>query len=176
VDKPTRSGDFPEMRAVLYFYSLRNFYFLFTKRCIMATAGYSGKPLISKLGIRHGMKVKLIHSPDNYMTLLEQDIRSQLVGNEDVPDLVHLFVDSSAKFQMEMKLLKPYFKLKPDLVIWVSWYKKSSGIITDIGEDDIRSYALQNDLVDIKVCAVDEIWSGLKLVIPVSKRKYPPVQ
>ncbi|MGI8582524.1 MAG: hypothetical protein ACR2KX_10015 [Chitinophagaceae bacterium] len=55
-------------------------------------------------------------------------------------------------------------------VIWVSWYKKSSGIYTDITEDVIRDYALQNDLVDVKVCAVSDIWSGLKLVVPLSKR------
>jgi len=56
-------------------------------------------------------------------------------------------------------------------VIWVSWYKKSSGIATDVTEDVIRNYALKNNLVDVKVCAVSEVWSGLKLVVPLAKRK-----
>ena len=60
--------------------------------------------------------------------------------------------------------------IKPTTSIWISWYKKSAGIPTDITEDVIRNYALQNDLVDIKVCAVSDVWSGLKLVVPVAKR------
>jgi hypothetical protein len=67
-----------------------------------------------------------------------------------------------------MRKLKPV--LKPTTAVWVSWYKKSAGIPTDITEDIIRNYALQNSLVDIKVCAVSDVWSGLKLVVPVAKR------
>lgn len=70
-----------------------------------------------------------------------------------------------------MKKLEPVRKANPNITIWVSWYKKSSGIPTDITEDVIRHYALKNDLVDVKVCAVSDIWSGLKLVVPVAKRK-----
>ena len=70
-----------------------------------------------------------------------------------------------------MKALVPVIKKNYSLVIWVSWYKKSSGIKTDLTEDVIRDYALKNSLVDVKVCAVSEIWSGLKLVVPLSKRK-----
>lgn len=69
-----------------------------------------------------------------------------------------------------MKKLKPLCKSNPSITIWVSWYKKSAGIATDITEDLIRAYALKNDLVDVKVCAVSELWSGLKLVVPVAKR------
>ena len=69
-----------------------------------------------------------------------------------------------------MKKLKAVYKKNTSITIWVSWYKKSSKIATDITEDTIRNYALQNDLVDVKVCAVSEIWSGLKLVVPLSKR------
>lgn len=67
-----------------------------------------------------------------------------------------------------MKKIKK--NMKPTAIIWVSWYKKSAGIPTDITEDVIRNYALRNDLVDVKVCAVSDIWSGLKLVVPLAKR------
>ena len=70
-----------------------------------------------------------------------------------------------------MKKLQPVCKANPNITIWVSWYKKSAGIPTDITEDVIRDYALKNDLVDVKVCAVSDRWSGLKLVVPVAKRK-----
>jgi hypothetical protein len=83
---------------------------------------------------------------------------------------VHVFVKSYAVFETEMKKLKSVIKSNPNITIWVSWYKKSAGIPTDITEDDIRNYALKNDLVDVKVCAVSDIWSGLKLVVPVAKR------
>jgi hypothetical protein len=69
-----------------------------------------------------------------------------------------------------MKKLKPVIKTNTAIIIWVSWYKKSAGIATDVTEDVIRNYALKNDLVDVKVCAVSDIWSGLKLVVPVAKR------
>jgi hypothetical protein len=69
-----------------------------------------------------------------------------------------------------MEKLKKVCLENPNVIIWVSWYKKSSGIATDITENEIRNYALKNDLVDIKVCAVSEDWSGLKLVVPKNKR------
>ena len=136
----------------------------------MATAGYSGTPLLKKLGIKDSLKVQLIHAPDNYFKLLEADISEQIVNGKQVPDLVHLFVKSYREFESEMKKLKPAIKSNPNITIWVSWYKKSAGIATDITEDVIRDYALKNSLVDVKVCAVSDIWSGLKLVVPVAKR------
>ena len=87
------------------------------------------------------------------------------------PDIVHLFVKNIKEFEAEMKKLKPVCKQNPNITIWVSWYKKAAKIPTDITEDTIRNYALKNDLVDVKVCAVSDIWSGLKLVVPVAKRK-----
>ena len=134
-------------------------------------AGYSGTPLLKKLGIKENSKILLVHAPKDYFKLLEADISSQLAGKSETPDLVHLFATSKKEFIAEMKQLKIIGKKNPNIIIWVSWYKKSSGIPTDITEDIIRDYALQNDLVDIKVCAVSEQWSGLKLVVPVSKRK-----
>ena len=136
----------------------------------MATAGYSGNPLLKKLGIRPEMKVLLLNAPKNYYDLLKCDISDQHCLKTDIPDFVHLFATNKKILESEMKKLKPFYKKNPRLVIWVSWYKKSSGIPTDITEDTIRNYALSNGLVDIKVCAVSESWSGLKLVVPIAKR------
>ena len=137
----------------------------------MATAGYSGTPLLNKLGIKPEMRVRVINIPDNYFKLLEVDISDQFVKKNDVPDFIHLFVKNIKEFETEMKKLQPVYKQNPNITIWVSWYKKAAKIPTDITEDIIRNYALRNDLVDVKVCAVSDIWSGLKLVVPVAKRK-----
>jgi len=133
-------------------------------------AGYSGTPLIKKPGIKPATKVLLINPPENYHTLLEKEIDDQLCGKNENPDLIHVFVRSKKEFVSQMKKLKPVYKKNTTLTIWVSWYKKSSGIPTDITENDIRSYALSNGLIDVKVCAVSELWSGLKLVVPLIKR------
>ena len=137
----------------------------------MATAGYSGTPLLKKLGIKPAMKVLLINKPADYFKFLEADIRDQLCTKNETPDLIHLFVKNIKEFETEMKKLKPVCKRNPIITIWVSWYKKAAKIETDITEDVIRNYALKNDLVDVKVCAVSDIWSGLKLVVPLAKRK-----
>ena len=79
-----------------------------------------------------------------------------------------MFVKTKKEFESEMKKLKQ--NIKPTTVIWVSWYKKSVEISADITEDAIRDYALLNDLVDVKVCAASDTWSGLKLVVPLAKR------
>jgi hypothetical protein len=136
----------------------------------MTASGYSGTPLIKKLGIREQMKILLINAPANYFQLLEEDIRDQLVKEDELPNLIHLFVTTNKEFESEMKKLKSTYKSNPLVVIWVSWYKKASGMPIDLTEDTIRNYALRNDLVDIKVCAVSEIWSGLKLVVQKAKR------
>lgn len=136
----------------------------------MATAGYSGTPLLKKLGIKENMKVRLIHAPGNYMELLEQDIQAQVAGKNDIPDLVHLFVTSKMQFETDMRQLEAVYQSNSSVITWVSWYKKSAGIPTDVTEEVIRQYALQHNLVDIKVCAVNEQWSGLKLVVPKAKR------
>ena len=137
----------------------------------MATAGYSGTTLIKKLGINPEMKVLIINKPDDYYTLLEVDITDQSCSNNEIPDFIHLFVKSVKEFEAEMKSLKSVYKKNSTIIIWVSWYKKGAKIPTDVTEDVIRNYALKNDLVDVKVCAVSDIWSGLKLVVPLAKRK-----
>ena len=102
---------------------------------------------------------------------MEKQISSdQLCKKNEVPDLVHLFVKTSKEFESEMKKLKAVCKKNTSITIWVSWYKKSAKKPTDITEDVIRNHALKNGLVDVKVCAVSELWSGLKLVVPLAKR------
>jgi hypothetical protein len=133
-------------------------------------AGYSGTPLIKKLGIKPGMKLLVLNAPDNYTELLQEDITPQLCKDKEVPDFIHLFATGRAIFEKSMKKVLGIAQKHTAISIWVSWYKKSSGIKTDITEDVIRDFALANGLVDIKVCAVSDIWSGLKLVVPVAKR------
>ena len=136
----------------------------------MAIAGYSGTPLLKKLGIKPGMRILLLHEPPDYFELLEINISDQLCTKNETPDLVHLFVVNNKVFESEIKKLQTFCKKNPAITIWVSWYKKSAKIATDITEDIIRNYALKNNLVDVKVCAVNDIWSGLKLVVPLAKR------
>ncbi|MDP9229661.1 MAG: DUF3052 domain-containing protein [Bacteroidota bacterium] len=136
----------------------------------MITAGYSGTPLIKKLGIKNEMKLMFINEPDNYFELLQTNIKDQSCKKNETPDLIHLFVKDKREFESIMKKIKPFLFSNPNITIWVSWYKKNAGISTDVTEDVIRSFALQNDLVDIKVCAVSNVWSGLKLVVPLTKR------
>jgi hypothetical protein len=136
----------------------------------MANAGYSGTPLIRKLGIKPGWKLWLIGAPDDYFAWLGEDISGQVCSARAIPDPVHLFAVSRRDFEREMAGLVGICGKNPAIVIWVSWYKKSSGKATDLTEDVIRGYALANGLVDIKVCAVSGDWSGLKLVVPVAKR------
>ena len=134
----------------------------------MANSGYSQTPLLKKLGISDKMKVLLMNPPDDYFDLLSKDISGQFCGKKEKPDFIHLFVKSEKEFVANM--IKLESKILPTSIIWVSWYKKRAKIPTDITEDTIRNYALQHDLVDVKVCAVSDIWSGLKLVVPLAKR------
>ena len=132
-------------------------------------AGYSGTPLVKKLGIKEGYKVRFINKPKNYFDLLEElppGISQIKTGNAD---FIHLFTKSKKELAAELK--KNIKALEQDGMIWVSWPKKASKIETDITEDVIREVALPMGLVDIKVCAVDDTWSGLKLVIRKENRR-----
>ena len=124
--------------------------------------GYSGTPLMKKLGITEKMKLMIINSPENYSALLEHDINSQLTSKISEADFAHLFVVS--RKELESNFLKIINAAKVGLMIWVSWYKKSSGLQTDVTEDTIREIVLPTGWVDIKVCAVSDVWSGLKIV------------
>jgi hypothetical protein len=130
-----------------------------------AVAGYSGTPLAKKLGIKAGANVCLSHAPKHYGGLvapLPDGVR--LVNRvSETTDVIHIFVTRRA--DLERGLKSTLKAMRPDAAVWVSWPKKSSGVVTDVTEDTIRAVALPMGLVDIKVCAVDDVWSGLKLVV-----------
>ena len=107
------------------------------------------------------MKILLIKPPDNYFQWLETDIQKQLIKS-GTADFVHLFVIKKA--ELEKTFLQLIKKLPPNAIIWISWYKKAAKIPTDITEDSIREIVLPTGWVDVKVCAVNELWSGLKIV------------
>src|SRR5215207_2724055 len=128
-------------------------------------SGYSGTSLAKKLGIKAGSQLLLINAPNDYIALLEPlpegvQFNTQLSANTDI---VQIFT----VHRVELKRLLASYRatLKPTGMIWVSWPKKSAKVPTDITEDIIRDVALPMGYVDIKVCAVDQVWSGLKLVI-----------
>ncbi len=130
--------------------------------------GYSKTPLAKKLGIKPGFKLKLVNEPEYYFELFTDMPENVDTKAADKMDIIHFFT----KDEKELKHLLP--KLKNEIVqngiIWVSWPKKSTKVVSNVSENMIRDTALSIGLVDIKVCAVDETWSGLKLVIPVKDR------
>jgi hypothetical protein len=134
-------------------------------------AGYSGTPLAKKLGIKPGTRLYADNAPDHYAALLEplpEDVSfaERLTGKID---LVHLFTREAHEL---VPRLKQYLRaIEPDGIIWVSWPKKAAKVPTNVTEDLVREAALPLGLVDTKVCVVDEVWSGLKLVIRVTNRK-----
>jgi hypothetical protein len=140
------------------------------------SAGYSGTPLAKKLGIKPGLRVSAPGAPANYRKLLAPlpdgvEFQTRI---SKTTDIVHLFTASKAELA---KSLATWLKvLAPEAAIWVSWPKKTSKVATDITEDTIRAVALPMGLVDIKVCAVDETWSGLKLVLRKELRPKPVKQ
>ena len=130
-----------------------------------ATAGYSGTPLARKLGIAEGTQVLLKGAPGQYRAWLEPlppNVRF-VARLSAATDLVHLFATRRTDLQRELLALRP--RIRPSGAVWVSWPKQSCGMTTDITEGTIREIALPLGFVDIKVCAVSEAWSGLKLVI-----------
>lgn len=129
------------------------------------TKGYSGAPLAQKLGLKPGMRAWFQDVPDVVRVEIARD--APPLERLDLPDppveFAHIFVTSCAVLDCQLRMLLPL--LDPAGMIWISWPKKASKVPTDITEDVIRGIALPLHLVDVKVCAVDEIWSGLKLVI-----------
>jgi hypothetical protein len=136
----------------------------------MKSSGYSGTPLAKKPGLKEGFKIRLVNQPDYYFELFidfPENI-AILKDKKTKKNLIHYFTKEAKDLHEDIVSLRN--EIEQNGMIWVSWPKKASKIITDITEDIIRDLALKNGLVDIKVCAADEIWSGLKLVIPVKER------
>ena len=134
-------------------------------------AGYSATPLWKKLGYKTGMSAYVEGEPSNYISLLAlpADVAvTWLRSAKSEMEFVHFFATSASKLKRRLEFYRK--RIVPGGVIWVSWPKKTSGVKSDITEDTIRDVALPMGLVDIKVCAVDEVWSGLKLMIRKERR------
>lgn len=126
-------------------------------------AGYSGTPLHKKLGIREGMALYAIHPPRNYLQLLSIPAKFAKSPPKNGADFVHLFVKDAVALKRDLPRARA--AIKPGGMIWVSWPKQAAKIETDVTGREVRDLALEGDLVDVKICAVSEIWSGLKLVV-----------
>jgi hypothetical protein len=129
------------------------------------STGYSGTPLANKLGLKPGMSIHVANEPEGYhewLSPLPAGVRFLPHWSAEA-QLVHLFADE--RRELEAALRRCREQLAPDAIVWVSWPKKASKRATDITEDVIREVALPLGYVDIKVCAVNEVWSGLKLVV-----------
>ena len=138
-------------------------------------AGYSGTPLAKKLGIKQGHAILVVDAPGEYAELLQgapDDVRIEQAASVDEGDrrydIAHAFTRERAWLEAALPTLRA--RIVWSGAIWVSWPKKASKVPSDVTEDVVRELALRNGLVDVKVCAVDEVWSGLKLVIPVKDR------
>jgi hypothetical protein len=133
-------------------------------------AGYSGTPLAKKLGINTGCKVFADGAPSNYESLLAPlpDGVTLVTKLTTSVGVVHLFTKSAS--ELDTKLRRWRDAIRSDAAIWISWPKKASKVPTDVTEDVIREVALPMGFVDVKVCAVDDTWSGLKLVIRKEQR------
>ena len=135
------------------------------------TSGYSGTPLAKKLGYKADFRAYVKNAPDMYLELLSplpERVTFIKRLSADI-DLIHIF----SKQRAELEFLLPQYleRMKQNGMIWVSWPKKSSKVPTDITENTVREVALPLGLVDVKVCAVDDVWSGLKLVIRKENRR-----
>ncbi len=136
----------------------------------MTTSGYSRTPLAKKLGIKEGFTLQIINEPEGYYALFK-DLPVDLNFTKDSKlkkDFIHYFTKSASELKKDMPQLKQ--GLVQNGMLWISWPKKASKVVTDVDENIIREIGLKNGLVDIKVCAVNDIWSGLKFVIPVKDR------
>jgi len=134
-------------------------------------ASYSGTPLPRKLGIKPGLAVVTINAPTNYCRLLDPIPEGVTFSDRLRPDssFVHVFIKQRNELENRLSVLRE--KVADTGTVWVSWPKKSSGVPTDVTEDVVRDVALPFGFVDVKVCAIDETWSGLKLMVRRENRK-----
>ncbi len=137
-------------------------------------AGYSGTPLPKKLGIKDGSRVALLHAPEGFGdTLGELPDGVTVTRSPKGPvDVIVAFITERAHLDAAIGLLER--AIFPAGAIWIAWPKKASKVVTDMNEDVVREVALPRGLVDNKVCAIDEVWSGLRIVWRTERRKGPP--
>lgn len=133
-------------------------------------AGYSGTPLVKKLGIKEGFRVALVGAPPRFRReLIDLPKRVSFVTSlEGGLDLILFFTKSRAELRGGFSRLAS--NLAPAGMLWIAWPKKASGVVTDLSDNSVRETGLELGLVDVKVCAVNEVWSGLKFVIRVKDR------
>jgi hypothetical protein len=124
------------------------------------TAGYSGTPLARKLGFKEGMRVVYVNPPDGFAVDGIAEVRARLGKGTD---LVVFFTKERRELERRLGTLRR--AIEPDGMLWVAWPKRASGVRTDMTEDVVRDVALPTGLVDTKVCAIDDVWSGLRLVV-----------
>ena len=138
----------------------------------MSSAGYSKRTLVQKLGIKPGFKIALINSPQDYLQTTLGPLPSEVVIEPLTAgslDMVHFFTRSANQLNYEFPALKQAVTLAG--MVWISWPKKASKIQSDVDENVVREIGLKHGLVDVKVCVIDAIWSGLKFVYRVKDRK-----
>ncbi|HEV7743916.1 MAG TPA: hypothetical protein VGO56_02865 [Pyrinomonadaceae bacterium] len=135
-------------------------------------AGYSGTPLVKKLGFKPGFRAGLVNAPRGFqkeLAPLPDDVRIAVDKLDKQLNLIVLFVDSQKSLEREFSRLAR--KLVIDGMLWIAWPKKASGVATDLSEGIVRDIGLEAGLVDVKVCAINEVWSGLKFVYRLKDRK-----
>lgn len=131
-------------------------------------AGYSGTPLAKKLGIKENFRVAWVEMPAGVLTEIGDSLTACQVASSDL-DFAMVFVKRAAELRKEFRRMAK--NLAPAGMLWISWPKKSSGVATDLDENVVRAIGLEAGLVDVKVCAVDDVWSGLKFVVRVKDRE-----
>jgi len=132
-------------------------------------AGYSGTPLVTKLGIKENSQIAFVNAPTGFVNELDLPKGVNINARASKPlDFIQLFARS--KRELETRFPLQVAKLKPAGMLWISWPKKSSGVVTDLNENIVRDIGLANGMVDVKVCAVDDVWSGLKFVFRLKDR------
>jgi hypothetical protein len=137
----------------------------------MATAGYSGKPLVQKLGIKEGHRVAIVGAPPGFdlgVPPTGATLQRGLTG-KSLLDVLVVFVTRRTDLVARIATCRP--RMQPAAGLWIAWPKRASGVATDVTEDTVREVALPTGLVDNKVCAIDDTWSGLRLVIRKELRK-----
>jgi hypothetical protein len=133
-------------------------------------AGYSGTPLVKKLGIKEGARVAFVNAPDDFQATLGElpaDVKLMKATTKSV-DLILFFVMSERILAREFSKLAQ--RLTTNGMIWIAWPKKSSGVKTDLTFERVQRIGLDSGLVDVKICAIDETWSGLKFVYRLKDR------
>lgn len=137
----------------------------------MPEAGYSSTPLVKKLGIKEGQKVIFLNPPAHYFNLLGELPAHESVdkGQKEAADFIHLFCTRQAELELHFDGLKE--AMKKDGMFWISWPKRSSLLKSELDGNSVRHYGLMHGLVDVKVCAIDTDWSGLKFMYRVKDRK-----